>query len=142
MTQNISEPTTGEYEAINFDGLEHGDKAQCYNLRQHIIASERRNLPATLTIEQWCTTVNYFRGKCAYCQVRDFEVLEHFIPHRHGGGTTADNCVPACRICNGLKSSHLPSDIPRSSRYRQIRWSILRVQEYLTTCGSEATAAS
>lgn len=60
-------------------------------------------LPSTLTQEQWKQTVDYFRERCAYCQVKYYEQLDHFVPIRKGGGTTWDNCVPACASCNTRK---------------------------------------
>jgi|SRR3954471_21233683 len=64
--------------------------------------------PATLTTKEWAATVTYFGGKCAYCKNRPFEALEHFFPIILGGGTTADNCVPACHECNSRKGSMHP----------------------------------
>jgi 5-methylcytosine-specific restriction endonuclease McrA len=54
--------------------------------------------------------------------------VEHFIPISHGGGTTADNCVPACSACNFKKHAYLPRyviDIPKAD--------MDRVQKYLET---------
>ena len=65
-------------------------------------------LPATLTLEEWLQTLADFNGLCAYCMERRFEHLEHFIPIDAGGGTTIDNCVPACERCNYSKGSDDP----------------------------------
>ena len=65
-------------------------------------------LPATLTLEEWLQTLADFNGLCAYCMERHFEHLEHFIPIDAGGGTTVDNCVPACGRCNYSKGSDDP----------------------------------
>jgi 5-methylcytosine-specific restriction endonuclease McrA len=78
---------------------------------QHLGRAKAANTPATLTIKQWITTVNYFHEKCAYCQSRPFQVLEHFLPISLGGGTTADNCVPACQQCNSKKGSAHPDKL-------------------------------
>lgn len=69
--------------------------------------AQRVRLLATLTLEQWLETLNHFGWKCAYCKGR-YVVLEHFIPIIHGGGTTWDNCVPACPRCNAIKMSWNP----------------------------------
>ena len=66
-------------------------------------------LPATLTLVEWLQTLIDFGGRCAYCS-GPFDDLEHFIPVSQGGGTTAQNCVPACRYCNSSK------DHPRYKR--------------------------
>lgn len=65
-------------------------------------------LPATLTLPQWLATLDYFNGQCAYCQIRPFTELDHYVPLSAGGGTTASNCVPACRTCNSSKGPRAP----------------------------------
>lgn len=47
--------------------------------------------------EQW-------NHECAYC-ASPADTLDHVIPRSAGGLTVAENLVPACRSCNGLKSS-------------------------------------
>ena len=61
-------------------------------------------LPATLTDEQWNLTLDQFDNLCAYCG-GDWHVVEHATPIKLGGGTTWNNCVPACHRCNTAKSS-------------------------------------
>ncbi len=74
----------------------------------HLARARAAGTPATLTLAQWAATVSYFHRKCAYCMVRPFQELEHFIPIILGGGTTADNCVPVCEFCNGKKGNKHP----------------------------------
>lgn len=74
----------------------------------HVMCAERLGLPATLTFEQWICTLKYFNQKCAYCSGGDYEIFEHYIPLLHGGGTTWDNCVPACPRCNARKLDLYP----------------------------------
>jgi len=84
-------------------------------------------LVRTLTLPQWIATLDYFRWKCAYCQKEPYQAFEHFIPMSLGGGTTVDNCVPACARCDGTKASKHPDNvtgIPRED--------IERVYEFLT----------
>jgi hypothetical protein len=57
-----------------------------------------------LTVEQWLETLNYFNYKCGYCDEREYEFIEHYLPV-HVAGTTASNCVPACASCNALKDA-------------------------------------
>ena len=71
--------------------------------------ARKAGLPATLTMVEWLQTLIDFGGRCAYCS-GPFDDLEHYIPISQGGGTTAQNCVPACRYCNGSK------DHPRYKR--------------------------
>lgn len=58
---------------------------------------------ATLTLEEWKEIVARFGGRCAYCLKADGNSLDHVIPLSAGGGSTKDNCVPACRNCNKRK---------------------------------------
>jgi len=48
-------------------------------------------------IEAWA-------GCCAYCG-EGADTLDHVLPRSKGGMTVAENLVPACRRCNGAKSS-------------------------------------
>jgi 5-methylcytosine-specific restriction endonuclease McrA len=41
---------------------------------------------------------------CAYCS-EQADTLDHVLPRSRGGLTVAENLVPACRRCNGAKSS-------------------------------------
>ena len=41
---------------------------------------------------------------CAYC-ADPADTLDHVLPRSRGGLTVAENLVPACRYCNGAKSS-------------------------------------
>ncbi len=61
---------------------------------------------ATLTLTEWEQTIRDFQGLCAYCRVRPFVALEHFIPFGlEGDGTHVNNCLPACQPCNNLKKN-------------------------------------
>jgi 5-methylcytosine-specific restriction endonuclease McrA len=42
--------------------------------------------------------------RCAYC-ADPADTLDHVLPRSKGGLTVAENLVPACRRCNGAKSS-------------------------------------
>jgi 5-methylcytosine-specific restriction endonuclease McrA len=69
-----------------------------------VCLENKRHIYASLQVKhniQW---------KCAYCGVRPYRVLEHFIPIGLGGGTTADNVLPACSRCNSTKSLYHPQD--------------------------------
>src|SRR5690348_2350284 len=56
------------------------------------------HVEATLTLVEWLETLNYFHWLCAYCQVKPFQIMSHYLP-LPWAGTTVDNCVPACRRC-------------------------------------------
>lgn len=97
---------------------------------QHLRRTKNLNRPATLTVRQWLKTCNHFNWNCAYCQNNFYQVLEHFISLRCGGGTTYNNCVPACQSCNVLKdmSPH------------KIQQNIENVRKYLEKCNVEVEA--
>ncbi len=67
---------------------------------------------ATLTIAEWLGILEYFQYRCAYCGTTSFDVIDHVIALKDGGGSVASNVVPACYSCNGLKdrsgSQHNP----------------------------------
>lgn len=67
--------------------------------------SRKRQLPATLTAEQWETIKTYFSNKCAYCGSLDELAQDHFVPLLKGGEYTHNNIVPACKSCNSSKGS-------------------------------------
>jgi 5-methylcytosine-specific restriction endonuclease McrA len=72
-------------------------------VRNHLARARVPGLPADLTLADWLATLDHFGRSCAYCRVRPYTDLDHFIPLSAGGGTTAANCVPACARCNNLK---------------------------------------
>lgn len=71
--------------------------------------AKKAGVPYTLTLREWFSTIEYFQMRCAYCLAQPYTVIEHFIPIATGGGTTKDNCVPACPRCNKRKSGY-PTD--------------------------------
>ena len=64
--------------------------------------TEKLGLPSTLTLNEWIAIIRMYDYKCAYCG-RNYEHMDHVIPVSKGGGTTADNVVPACQFCNMSK---------------------------------------
>ena len=99
------------------------------------LRAENKQLPATLTLEEWLQTLADFNGMCAYCLERPFEHLEHFIPIDAGGGTTVDNCIPACGKCNWSKGADDP-DRPQAELF--VNDPRERVRNYLATRASAA----
>lgn len=97
-------------------------KTQSRIIKYHKRISKQAGLPATLALWQWIDTLRYFQGKCAYCQEQPYEELDHFIPTDAGGGTTARNCVPACKACNNAKSNFNPVDPPLHFKTNDIDW--------------------
>jgi 5-methylcytosine-specific restriction endonuclease McrA len=77
----------------------------------HISRATKNKVVATLTVDEWMDTIDYFRWQCAYCESGPFETLDHYIPMILGGGTTKNNCVPACAPCNRRKNATPPNDV-------------------------------
>ena len=59
-------------------------------------------LASTLTLDEWLQILKRYKHRCAYCGGK-YQVLEHIRPVFEGGGTTKENCVPACKKCNNEK---------------------------------------
>lgn len=76
-------------------------------VRYHLARAIKAGTPATLTVPEWLETVRHFKHRCAYCGGA-FQILEHYIPIRRGGGTTVDNCVPSCWSCDTRKFDRMP----------------------------------
>jgi len=89
--------------------------------------AKRIGQAASLTFEEWAATIIYFNMRCAFCQEKPYEVLEHFIPIIHGGTTSVFNCVPACELCNAIKNDRLPLEILEQMNEQRIQ----EIQRYL-----------
>ena len=63
-------------------------------------------------------TVEHFNHKCAYCQERKADQIEHFIPLKLNGETSPFNCVPTCRKCNNGKATYR-NNIPGYKRVKK-----------------------
>lgn len=78
-----------------------------HRIRRHVYEQNQRaaqkGCEATLTLEEFLKTLQYFHGCCAYCQVTQHESIDHYKPVSLGGGTTRQNCIPSCRYCNSKK---------------------------------------
>lgn len=104
--------------------------------------ARKRELPATLTDEQWQYALDYFHGCCAVCgrQLNDlfghYKVhQDHWLPLTYEGndnpGTVVHNIVPLCKPCNLSKKNTQPADwlIQRFSK-RKAHQILARIEEY------------
>jgi len=71
--------------------------------RRQKTSSRRRNVDAVPAIGEEFLMLE-FDGRCAYCG-GTADTFDHVIPITHGGRTTPDNIVPACRSCNASKGT-------------------------------------
>lgn len=65
--------------------------------------ARKSNLPSTLTLEQWETTMQHFNNRCAYCGEIKPLTQDHFVPLSKFGSYTQDNIIPSCLSCNSSK---------------------------------------
>jgi hypothetical protein len=72
-------------------------------IRSALARARQARIPATLTEEEWQRTIEHFGDRCAYCK-GPWCLVEHATPIPRGG-TTADNCLPACTSCNIQKGN-------------------------------------
>lgn len=99
--------TSSEYEICLVCERKHTREIQ--RVRSQNWRAKKAGESATLTIAEWLDILEAFQYKCAYCQTGPYELMEHYIPiGQKTGGTTAKNCVPACRKCNAGKSNKHP----------------------------------
>jgi 5-methylcytosine-specific restriction endonuclease McrA len=80
-------------------------------VQRHLRRAIELRRAATLTLPEWIETLEHYKRSCAYCGTGAYEVLEHYTPLTKGGGTTANNCVPACQSCNSQKRDRHPDVI-------------------------------
>jgi hypothetical protein len=73
--------------------------AEALRVEAHVRMARKLGVIASLTLEEWEQTISDFGGICAYCRVKPFTVLEHFVPVAIAG-THSKNCLPACKDCN------------------------------------------
>lgn len=78
------------------------DKAKA---KRHRRDARIRELPYTLTIEEWNENLEHFDNACSYCGSKENIEKEHFIALTKGGGYTKENIIPACRPCNSSKNN-------------------------------------
>lgn len=103
----------------NINGLCWDCSSMETNIRQQNAIARKTGLVCDLTLTQWLKTIAYFKKRCAYCGEYTKSIfIEHFIPVKRGGGTTASNCVPACTKCNTRKGNLLPDQIKHIPRER------------------------
>jgi 5-methylcytosine-specific restriction endonuclease McrA len=71
--------------------------------------ARRKGSQSGLSQRQWRAILRAHQSRCAYCgEFARLPILEHVVPMKQGGGTTAWNVVPACRTCNSAKRDRDP----------------------------------
>lgn len=67
-------------------------------VKDQLMRARSLGAAATLTVVDWFAILDRFSWQCAYCRSKPFQVMSHRISQATGG-TTAENCVPACHSC-------------------------------------------
>lgn len=95
------------------------------NTKEQKRRSLKRQLPSTLTTEQWGNMKQHFNNSCAYCGEEKPLEQEHFFPLIKGGEYAVSNIIPSCGSCNRSKG---PKDFfiwyksqPQYSRERELK---------------------
>jgi len=78
------------------------DKTVIYGQRRE---AKKKQLPHSLTIEQWENAKVYFNNKCCYCGQELPLEQEHFLALNNGGEYTHNNILPSCKSCNCQKNA-------------------------------------
>lgn len=92
------------------------------NINEQKRRTRKRQLPATLTNQQWQIIKDYFNNQCCYCGKELSLVQDHFVPLSKGGGYTHNNIVPACNSCNSSKQDkEFAKWYPKQKFYSQKR---------------------
>lgn len=76
-----------------------------FRAAQHKRNALKKQLPNTLTLEEWESIKAEFDYCCAYCGKKVDLTQEHFIPLSKGGEYTKENIIPACLSCNASKNN-------------------------------------
>lgn len=98
--------------------------------------ARKRQLPDTLTEQQWQTCLEYFDYACAVCGIEFGDAIphaDHWIPLNSDEctGTIATNMVCLCSMCNWSKGAKMP-DVWLKQKYgtRKANEILKRVQAY------------
>ena len=87
--------------------------------------ARKRELPNTLTSEQWEDCLVYWEHKCANCATTEMIETDHWIPISYKGvdnpGTVAGNIIPLCVNCNRSKRIKLPKEWASNELIEQVK---------------------
>lgn len=81
-------------------------RAERYWLKTLRNLAKRSSAEPILTKQEWAQVLEAHDSRCAYCLEKKPRLeQDHVIALDRGGEHTADNVVPACRICNATKGA-------------------------------------
>jgi len=105
-------------------------RKEAERVRYQRLRAEKEGLLATLNLEEWLFILAHFEYKCAYCG-DCWQVMEHIIPVIDGGGTTAQNIVPACTYCNIVKDRFKFTQIISEEDIEKVSQELAGIQAHL-----------
>lgn len=73
-------------------------------IRYQRYRATKRNLPHTLTVNQWNMVKSHFDNRCAYCGKKLPLAQDHFVALSKKGEYSHNNIIPSCKHCNSSKS--------------------------------------
>lgn len=104
-----------DYRKNNFEKCKEAEKRYAENNKERVRQKWKRSrnrkrtlkkqLPNTLTFEQWNECQTYFNHACAYCGKKKKLTQDHFTALIRGGEYTRDNIIPVCVSCNSSKQA-------------------------------------
>jgi 5-methylcytosine-specific restriction endonuclease McrA len=76
-----------------------------YKAQAEMRRARKAGAEGALTAAEWRAALARYGHVCAYCGAGGAMTKDHVIALSKGGSHTATNVVPACRSCNGRKST-------------------------------------
>lgn len=81
-------------------------RREARRVRRNNRRAEKAGRPGRLTVEEWLAILHQYNWQCGFCKA-PYETMEHKLAIIDGGGTTADNVMPACHECNEKRKDAL-----------------------------------
>jgi hypothetical protein len=79
------------------------DKKSISNwIRQSRYRAKKQNIPCDISVEAVMEIIEYYNGKCAYCEAAA-NSLDHPFPLKDGPPNITANVLPICNKCKKLK---------------------------------------
>jgi hypothetical protein len=101
-----------------------------------ILRAQQHGTPATLTTDEWISTLDHWKWSCAYCG-GPYQVIEHVCELKQGGGSTKGNVVPSCLKCNATKRNYRKGNSQEQHIFQN---ALARIEQFLSPFMKEIDA--